>query len=214
MKQYDVQGMHCAACSARVEKAVSKVEGVSACSVSLLTNSMGVEGTASASDIIAAVEHAGYHAAMKGAEDAQSRTNAVQEDALKDRETPVLRRRLIASVIFLLVLMYVSMGHCMWGWPVPDFFKGNPVAIGLVQMILAAIVMIINKKFFCKYFLFSRSPCQGQELRKNLCTKIEISGAFSSRGSDSRLLTKMVLCTKILRGHFEMTVIYHFKKTG
>lgn len=148
MQQYTVTGMSCAACSARVEKAVSKVKGVSTCSVSLLTNSMGVEGTASAEEIIAAVEYAGYHAALKGAEEVQGQTNAGQEEALKDRETPVLRRRLIASVGFLLVLMYVSMGHCMWGWPMPAFFEGNPVAIGLVQMILAAIVMMINKKFF------------------------------------------------------------------
>ncbi len=148
MQQYTVTGMSCAACSARVEKAVSKVKGVSTCSVSLLTNSMGVEGTASAEEIIAAVEHAGYHAVRKGAEEGQGQSNSAQEEALKDRETPVLRRRLIASVGFLLVLMYVSMGHCMWGWPLPAFFDGNPVAIGLVQLMLAAIVMIINKKFF------------------------------------------------------------------
>ncbi len=148
MQQYTVTGMSCAACSARVEKAVSKVEGVSTCSVSLLTNSMGVEGTASVRDIITAVEHAGYHAEVKGAETVQKQGQTEQEDALKDYETPVLRRRLIASVGFLLVLMYVSMGHCMWGWPMPAFFEGNPVAIGLVQMILAAVVMMINKKFF------------------------------------------------------------------
>lgn len=147
MQQYTVTGMSCAACSSRVEKAVSKVVGVNSCSVSLLTNSMGVEGTASAEAVIRAVEQAGYHAEIKGTEPVQ-RSESAEEDALKDRETPVLRRRLIASVGFLLVLMYVSMGHCMWGWPVPVFFENNPVAIGLIQMILAAIVMWINKKFF------------------------------------------------------------------
>ena len=148
MQQYTVTGMSCAACSARVEKAVSKVAGVSACSVSLLTNSMGVEGPASVEAVISAVEKAGYHAELKGTEPVQSQGKTEQDEALKDKETPVLRRRLIASVGFLLVLMYVSMGHCMWGWPMPSFFLHNPVAIGLVQMILAAIVMLINKKFF------------------------------------------------------------------
>ena len=148
MQQYTVTGMSCAACSARVEKAVSKVEGVSACSVSLLTNSMGVEGTASVEAVISAVEQAGYHAEVKDAKSTQKTGNTEQKDVLKDHETPVLCRRLIASVGFLLVLMYVSMGHCMWGWPMPAFFENNPLAIGLVQMMLAAIVMIINKKFF------------------------------------------------------------------
>lgn len=140
--------MSCAACSARVEKAVKSVEGVTSCSVSLLTNSMGVEGTASAEAIITAVEHAGYHAALKGDEKVPDRVETEREESLKDHETPVLRRRLIASVGFLLVLMYVSMGHCMWGWPMPAFFNHNPVAIGLVQMLLTAVVMLINKKFF------------------------------------------------------------------
>ncbi len=148
MQQYTVTGMSCAACSARVERAVSKVPGVNSCSVSLLTNSMGVEGTASAADIITAVELAGYHAEVKGTEGHSVQKKEEQEDVLRDRETPVLRRRLIASVGFLLILMYVSMGHCMWGWPMPAFFDHNPVAVGLVQMILAAIVMLINKKFF------------------------------------------------------------------
>ncbi len=148
MQQYTVFGMSCAACSARVEKAVSKVDGVSSCSVNLLTNSMGVEGTASATEIIAAVEHAGYRAERKDGEIERSSSTRDREDALKDYETPVLCRRLIASVGFLLVLMYVSMGHGMWGWPMPAFFDHNPVAIGLVQMILAAVVMLINKKFF------------------------------------------------------------------
>ena len=148
MQQYTVTGMSCAACSARVEKAVSKVEGVSSCSVSLLTGSMGVEGTASAETVILAVERAGYHAEPKDGETQQSYTGTEREDGLKDRETPVLRRRLISSVIFLVLLMYVSMGHCMWGWPLPEFFTGNPVAIGLVQMLLAVSVMLINQKFF------------------------------------------------------------------
>jgi len=147
MEQYTVTGMSCAACSARVEKAVSAVNGVTSCSVSLLTNSMGVEGTASAQDIIAAVEAAGYGASPKGAEQ-NTNTTAGSEDALADRETPILKRRLIASVGFLIVLMYVSMGHVMWGWPMPAFFTGNPVAIGLVQLLLSMVVMVINQKFF------------------------------------------------------------------
>ena len=146
MEQYTVTGMSCAACSARVEKAVSAVQGVSSCSVSLLTNSMGVEGTASAQEIIAAVEAAGYGATLKG--NAEVASPASTEDALADRETPILKRRLIASVGFLIVLMYVSMGHCMWGWPMPGFFDGNPVAVGILQLLLSAIVMVINQKFF------------------------------------------------------------------
>ena len=148
MQQYTVTGMSCAACSARVEKAVSKVAGVKSCSVSLLTNSMGVEGTVTPEAVIAAVEQAGYHAEVKGAEAKRKEAFVEPEDAFKDRETPILKRRLVASVVFLLALMYVSMGHCMWGWPMPMFFADNPVAIGLVQMILAAVVMLINKKFF------------------------------------------------------------------
>ncbi len=148
MQQYTVLGMSCAACSARVEKAVSKVAGVLSCSVNLLTNSMGVEGTASAAEIIAAVEHAGYRAERKDGGTDRSSDTRDKEDALKDYETPMLCRRLVASVGFLLVLMYVSMGHGMWDWPLPAFFDHNPVAIGLVQMILAAVVMLINKKFF------------------------------------------------------------------
>ena len=148
MQQYTVTGMSCAACSARVEKAVSKVAGVNTCSVSLLTNSMGVEGTAAAEAIITAVEQAGYHAELKDAKMTRIKGGTEREEALEDRETPALRRRLILSLFFLLVLMYVSMGHCMWGWPMPAFFTGNPVAVGLVQMISAAVVMIINKRFF------------------------------------------------------------------
>ncbi len=158
MTQYDVTGMSCAACSARVEKAVSAVPGVTSCAVSLLTNSMGVEGTADAAAVIAAVEDAGYGAAVKGAE--TRRSAAADEDALKDRETPVLKRRLIASVGFLLLLMYVSMGHSMWGWPLPTFFTDNHVAMGLVQLLLAVTVMVINQKFFISGFkgLLHRAP--------------------------------------------------------
>ena len=146
MEQYTVTGMSCAACSARVEKAVSGVEGVSSCSVNLLTNSMGVEGSASPEAIIAAVEAAGYGASRKGA--AKASSPAAEEDALRDRDTPVLKRRLLSSLGFLLVLMYISMGHTMWGFPLPAFLNGNPVALGLMELLLAAIVMLINKKFF------------------------------------------------------------------
>ena len=158
MEQYTVTGMSCAACSARVEKAVSAVEGVSACSVSLLTNSMGVEGTASPEAIVAAVEAAGYGAAPKGAEKKVS--SAAEEDALADHETPLLKKRLVSSLGFLLVLMYVSMGHTMWGFPLPAFFEGNHAAIGLLELLLAAIVMLINRKFFISGFrgLIHRAP--------------------------------------------------------
>ena len=161
MEQFNVTGMSCAACSARVEKAVSKVPGVTSCSVSLLTNSMGVEGTASSADIIKAVQDAGYGASPKaaGGAAAASITNA-DLDALADHETPKLKRRLIASVGFLLVLMYFSMGHMMWGWPLPHWFDGNHIAMGLVQLLLAGIVMVINQKFFINGFkgLIHRSP--------------------------------------------------------
>ena len=153
MEQYTVTGMSCAACSTRVEKAVCALDGVTSCSVSLLTNSMGVEGTASADEIIKAVENAGYGAAKKGAQTTENNKNTrVQGDALKDKETPVLKRRLFASLGFLLGLMYFSMGHMMWNWPVPGFFAHNHLAMGLLQMILAAIVMIINQKFFINGF--------------------------------------------------------------
>ncbi|MBQ7278281.1 MAG: heavy metal translocating P-type ATPase [Clostridia bacterium] len=148
MKQYDITGMSCAACSARVEKAVSGVEGVTSCAVSLLTNSMGVEGDVSPEAVIKAVEAAGYGCKEKGAASAK----APAEDALKDRETPLLRRRLLISLGFLLALMYVSMGHMMWGWPLPHWFEGNHVAMGLVQMILSAIILLINRKFFISGF--------------------------------------------------------------
>ena len=162
MEQYIVTGMSCAACSARVEKAVSKVPGVTSCSVSLLTNSMGVEGTATEQEIIKAVEDAGYGASKKGegAAKAQPAQALAGEDMLKDRETPVLKRRLIASVGFLIVLMYFSMGHMMWGWPVPGFMKDNHVMMGLLQMLLTITVMVINQKFFISGFkgLIHRAP--------------------------------------------------------
>ena len=154
MKQYKVTGMSCAACSARVEKAVNQVPGVTACSVSLLTNSMGVEGTVDPSTVIAAVEAAGYGASEKGTEAGDSvKTSAgAEDDFLKDTETPKIRRRLIASLIFLAPLMYLSMGHMMWNWPVPGFMEGNHVAMGLAQLLLAAVVMVINQKFFVNGF--------------------------------------------------------------
>lgn len=157
MEQYDVTGMSCAACSARVEKAVTKVKGVTSCSVSLLTNSMGVEGTAPPQEIISAVEKAGYGAKLKGAGTKKTDTGA---DSLRDTETPKLRKRLIASVIFLVILMYFSMGHMMWGFPLPSWFDGNHVAMGLVQLLLSAIIMVINNKFFVNGFkgFINRSP--------------------------------------------------------
>ena len=161
MEQYTVTGMSCAACSARVEKAVSKVPGVTACSVSLLTNSMGVEGTASQADIIKAVVDAGYGASVKGEDTAAaSASYQAEEEALADHETPVLKKRLLASLGFLMVLMYFSMGHMMWGWPVPAFFENNHVAMGLLQLLLAAIVMVINQKFFINGFrgLLHKAP--------------------------------------------------------
>ena len=161
MEQYIVTGMSCAACSARVEKAVSGVEGVTSCSVSLLTNSMGVEGTASQAAVIQAVEEAGYGASPKGGQE-QSKEGGLDslQDSLKDRETPVLRRRLLSSVIFLLLLMYLSMGHMMWGWPLPSFFEGNHVAMGLAQLLLTVIIMVLNQKFFISGFksLWHRAP--------------------------------------------------------
>ena len=152
MEQYNVTGMSCAACSARVEKAVKKVPGVTSCSVSLLTNSMGVEGTASPAAILSAVQEAGYGASPKKASASKASDASADLDALADRETPKLKRRLIASLGFLLVLMYFSMGHMMWGWPLPHWFDGNHVAMGLVQLLLAGIVMVINQKFFINGF--------------------------------------------------------------
>ena len=149
MQQYDVTGMTCAACSARVEKAVSKVPGVTSCSVNLLTNSMGVEGTASSSDIIAAVTNAGYGASVKGAKPERSAKSSenVQENAFRS-----MKHRLIASLVFLVILMYFSMGHMMWGFPLPPFLEGNHAAMGLIQLLLTAAVMVINQRFFISGF--------------------------------------------------------------
>ena len=157
MKQYQVTGMSCAACSARVEKAVSKVPGVTSCSVSLLTNSMGVEGSAAEQAVIAAVEAAGYGASVKGAASAPA---PAQSDPLADHETPALKRRLLSSLVFLALLMYLSMGHMMWGWPAPAFLADNPVAMGLAQLLLTVIIMVINQRFFISGFksLWHKSP--------------------------------------------------------
>ena len=157
MKQYQVTGMSCAACSARVEKAVSKVPGVTSCSVSLLTNSMGVEGSAGEQAVIAAVEAAGYGASVKGAASAPA---PAQSDPLADHETPALKRRLLSSLVFLVLLMYLSMGHMMWGWPAPAFLADNPVAMGLAQLLLTVIIMVINQRFFISGFksLWHKSP--------------------------------------------------------
>ena len=186
MKQYTVTGMSCAACSARVEKAVSKVPGVTSCSVSLLTNSMGVEGTATEQEIIKAVKDAGYGASKKGegAAKAQPAQALAGEDMLKDRETPVLKRRLIASVGFLIVLMYFSMGHMMWNWPLPAFMDGNHVMMGLVQLYLTVIIMVINQKFFINGFksLFHGAP--------NMDTLVAL-GSFASFGYSSYALFAM-----------------------
>ncbi len=183
MEQYNVTGMSCAACSARVEKAVLAVEGVTSCSVSLLTNSMGVEGTASESAIIEAVKNAGYGASKKGSE---KKSASPDDDALADRETPVLIKRLISSLAFLLILMYVSMGHVMWGFPLPEFFENNPIAIGIVELILSAIVMVINQKFFINGVrgLIHRSP--------NMDTLVSLGSAASFGYSVYALLAMTV----------------------
>lgn len=159
MKQYNVTGMSCAACSARVEKAVNAIEGVTSCSVSLLTNSMGVEGDVDAAVIIKAVQEAGYGASLKGSSSEKNNISS-QEEMLEDKETPILKKRLLASLFFLLILMYFSMGHMMWGWPVFDFFEHNHVAQGILQMMLALTVMVINQKFFISGFksLYHRAP--------------------------------------------------------
>ena len=182
MEQYTVTGMSCAACSARVEKAVSAVPGVTSCSVSLLTNSMGVEGTASAEAVVSAVQAAGYGASLKGASTAP--TAAAQEDALADRETPALKRRLIASLGFLLALMYISMGHMMWGWPLPACLADNHVAMGLLQMLLTIAVMVINQKFFINGF---RSLLHGAP---NMDTLVAL-GATASFGYSTYALFAM-----------------------
>ena len=161
MEQYTVTGMSCAACSSRVEKAVSKVPGVTSCSVSLLTNSMGVEGTATSVQIIEAVENAGYGASLKGAANEKTGSAAGNnDDFLKDRDTPVLKRRLIASLCFLIPLMYLSMGHMMWNWPLPGFLNNNHVGMGLAQLLFTVIIMVINQRFFISGFtsLIHRAP--------------------------------------------------------
>ncbi len=160
MEQYTVTGMSCAACSTRVEKAVASLPGVTSCSVSLLTNSMGVEGTVAAAEVIAAVENAGYGATVKGAKEAGTKTVSDTEEMLKDRETPLLKKRLVASLIFLIPLMYVSMGAMMWGWPLPSFAEGNHVAMGLFQLLFTTVIMVINQKFFISGFksLWHKAP--------------------------------------------------------
>ena len=205
MKQYVVTGMSCAACQARVEKAVSQVEGVSSCSVSLLTNSMGVEGTASDDAVIRAVEKAGYGASVKGAAEqkgASASGFAAEEDALKDRETPKLRRRLILSVGFLILLMYISMGHNMWGWPLPAWFTHNHLALTLTQMLLALIVMAINRKFFTSGF---RSLLHGAP---NMDTLVALGSAVSFGWS---LFVFYEMCGLITRGadNMQLMDLYH-----
>ncbi|MCD8094979.1 MAG: heavy metal translocating P-type ATPase [Ruminococcus sp.] len=198
MEQYTVTGMSCAACSARVEKAVGRVSGVKSCSVSLLTNSMGVEGTASPNEIIAAVTAAGYGASLKGADNKKSSLSA-DEEALKDHETPVLKKRLIASIGFLLVLMYFSMGHMMWGWPLPSWFDGNHVAMGLVQLLLATIVMVINQKFFISGTkgLINRSP--------NMDTLVAM-GSFASYAWS--VFALFMMTDAVVKGNDELVMSY------
>lgn len=193
MKQYNVTGMSCAACSARVEKAVSKVSGVTNCSVSLLTNSMGVEGSASPADIISAVTAAGYGCTEKGTK-SQSGSQIQAADALKDRETPVLKKRLVWSVLFLIILMYFSMGHKMWGWPVPSFMAGNPMMLSLLEMLLTIIVMVINQKFFINGFksLWHRSP--------NMDTLIALGSSAAFLYSTVRLFE---MSTCLVQGNLE-----------
>lgn len=200
MKQYQVTGMSCAACSARVEKAVSGVEGVESCSVSLLTNSMGVEGTASPEAVIAAVEAAGYGASEKGAgQNSQAMSASAQEEMLKDKETPVLRRRLIASLCFLIPMMYVSMGHTMWNWPLPEALAENHVALGLIQLLLTTAVMVINQKFFISGFksLWHRAP--------NMDTLVAL-GAGASYGYS--LFALFAMTDAQMRGDVEAVMSY------
>ena len=198
MKQFNVTGMSCAACSARVEKAVNALDGVTSCSVSLLTNSMGVEGDVSASDIIAAVENAGYGCKEKGAADKSSSSMDDAAEALEDHETPILKRRLITSLGFLIVLMYFSMGHSMWGWPVPAGVD-NMVSNGIIQMLLAGIVMVINKKFFISGFkaLINRAP--------NMDTLVAMGSAVSYVWSFYALLA---MTYHMSLGHMDM--VHHY----
>ena len=198
MQQFNVTGMSCAACSARVEKAVNGLNGVTSCSVSLLTNSMGVEGTASAAEIIAAVENAGYGCKEKGASSQAAPSMEDAAEALEDHETPILKRRLITSLGFLIVLMYFSMGHSMWGWPVPKFLD-NPAANGIVQLLLAGIVMVINKKFFISGFkaLINRAP--------NMDTLVGMGSAVSYAWSIYALLA---MVNQMTLGNMEMAHHY------
>ena len=186
MKKFNVTGMSCAACSARVEKAVKVVEGVDSVSVNLLTNSMIVEGSATDEQIISAVVQAGYGASVEG-QNKQEKTKSNQADALKDKDTPVLVKRLVFSLGFLIVLMYISMGHGMWGWPLPDFMDGNYVAIGIAQMLLAVIVMVINQKFFVSGFkgLINRAP--------NMDTLVSL-GSVAAFGYSVVALFQMTIC--------------------
>ena len=200
MKQYQVTGMSCAACSARVEKAVSQVEGVESCSVSLLTNSMGVEGIASPEAVIAAVEAAGYGASEKGTgQNSQTMSASAQEEMLKDKETPVLWRRLIASLCFLIPMMYVSMGHTMWNWPLPEALAENHVALGLIQLLLTTAVMVINQKFFISGFksLWHRAP--------NMDTLVAL-GAGASYGYS--LFALFAMTDAQMRGDLEAVMSY------
>ena len=204
MEQYNVTGMSCAACSARVEKAVSAVEGVSSCAVNLLTNSMGVEGSASEAAIIAAVEAAGYGASRKGAEKTVS--PAAEEDALCDRETPVLKQRLFSSLAFLILLMYISMGHTMWGLPLPAFMEGNHVAVGLAELLLAAIVMVINQKFFTSGF---RGLLHGAP---NMDTLVALGAGVSFAYSTVALFA---MTAAVQRGDLDFrTLGNHFRNLG
>ena len=197
MEQYNITGMSCAACSARVEKAVLEVPGVASCSVSLLTNSMGVEGTASPESIIHAIEEAGYGASRKNSESV--RTTTAEEEALQDRETPVLKKRLIASLCLLIPLMYVSMGHMMWGWPLPAFFDDNHVAMGLVQMVLAIMIMVINQRFFISGFkaLIHRAP--------NMDTLVALGSAASFAWS---LYVLFAMTRAVTDGNSEAVMAY------
>lgn len=198
MEHYNVTGMSCAACQARVEKAVNAVEGVDGCAVSLLTNSMGVEGTASPEAIIQAVENAGYGASLKSAGDSSAK-NGGMEDSLKDTETPKMKKRLIASVVLLIPLMYVSMGHMMWNWPLPGFLDGNHVAMGLYELLLAGFVMVVNQKFFISGFkgLINRSP--------NMDTLVAL-GATASYGYSIYALFAMT--ARVLEGDMDQVMYY------
>ncbi|MDD6367187.1 MAG: heavy metal translocating P-type ATPase, partial [Stecheria intestinalis] len=206
MEQFVVTGMSCAACQARVEKAVSKVPGVTSCSVSLLTNSMGVEGTADEKAIIQAVEHAGYGAALKGEETAAKKSAssrlAAEEDALKDRETPKLKKRLKYSVIFLVLLMYITMGHNMWNWPLPSFLVHNHLGLALTQMLLALVVMMINRKFFTSGF---RSLIEGAP---NMDTLVAL-GSSVSFGWSLVVLYQMTAAVTNGVSNMDLMSMYH-----